>query len=217
MNFIILADKYQKGMKSKGCTGLLQINRKYNLLDFQYTNIKRHFPKCTIIYVYGFDHKKLSSFVSNKKYKDLISIYNPDYQNYNYTHTLNIASNYLNDNCFITFGDIMFKYQAFDNFSTNAGSQIFINTKIKNKLGCTIQNNTINHISFDLDNYLSNIYYLTKKDANTLKKIIGNSKLKNYFIFEIINKMIDNNTTFKPFVKNNKNITHNISELKVKI
>lgn len=218
MNFIILADKYHKGMKSKGCLGLLPVNRKYNIFEFQYNNIKKVFPKSKIIYVYGFDHKKIENFLKQKnKFKDLVAIYNENYETYNYSYSLKQASDYLNDNSFITFGDVLFKHQIFEKFNPNNGSQIFINSKIKNTLGCTIENSAIKNISFELNNYLSNIYYLHKKDTTHLFNMVNSKKYMNYFVFELINKMIDNNHNFSAFVKNNKNITCTFKEAKIKI
>lgn len=218
MNFIILADKFNKGMKSRGCLGLLDINKKYNILEFQYSNIKKIFPKAKIIYVYGFDHKKMQSFLDHKKHKDLIGVYNPDYENYNYTHSISLTTDYLNDSCFITFGDIIFKYQTFKTFAKDKNqSQIFINSKIPNQFGCTIINNNVINISFGLENYLSHIYYICKKDIEHLTKLVHNTRFKNYFIFEIINKMIDSNISFTPIINNNKTLTKHISEIKIKI
>lgn len=218
MNFIILADKFNKGMKSKGCLGLLDINKKNNILEFQYNNIKKIFPRAKIIYVYGFDHKKMKSFLDHKKHKDLIGIYNPDYEKYNYTHSISLTADYLNDNCFITFGDIIFKHQTFKTFIKDKNkSQIFVNNKIKNQIGCTIINNNVINISFDLENYLSHIYYICKKDIEHLNKLVHNSKLRNCFIFEIVNKMIDSNISFTPVINNNKTLTKHINEIKVQI
>lgn len=217
MNFIILADKYLKGMKSKGSLGLLPVNKKYNIIEFQYKNIKKHFPKAKIIYVYGFDHKKIELFFESKNYKDLVYVYNPDYEKYNYVNSLNCVKEYLNGNCFITFGDVLFRHQIFNKFA-NTFSQVFVNTKIKNKLGCTISDdNLVNNISFELDNYLSQLYYIHKSNIEIFKTLIGNETLKNYFLFEVINKMIDYNIGFAPFIHNNKNLIHQLNEIKTKI
>jgi len=217
MNFIILADKFNKGIKSKGCIGLLGLHKRNNIFQFQYKNIKRAFPKSKIIYIYGFDHKKMVLFLEQNNYSDLISIYNPDYEKYNYTHTISLANKYLNDDCFISFGDTIFKHQTFKGFSKQNRSQIFVNTKIKNQFGCTIIDNHVINISFDLQNYLSHIYYVCKKDILHFSHLVTNDKLKNCFIFEVINKMIDSQITFNPFINNNKNLTQNINEIKVKI
>lgn len=217
MNFIILADKYQKGMKSKGGLGLLKLNTRTNMIEHQYKQIKKVFPKAKIIYVYGFDSKKIETFLQEKKYKDLIQIYNPNYDHHNFAYSLRLASDYLDKDCFITFGDVGFKSSIFNNFSKDNGSQIFINNKQKHKIGCVINDNRIMHISFDLGNYISQIYYISKKDAERLRQLTSQENLKNYFFFEIINKLIDNNVGFYPFIKNNKNLIFYYQQNKVKL
>ena len=216
MNIVILADKYQKGMKSKGGLGLLKINSRSTIFDYQYKHIKKAFPKSKIIYVYGFDNKKIENYLSKEKYTDVIQIYNPEYENYNYTYSLNLAKEYLDGDTIITFGDVLFHSNLFKNFDKKRGSQVFINLKKKEKIGCIVIDDRVNHISFDLNNYLSNIYYLEKKDIEDIKKLVGQEKFRNYFLFEIINKSIDNNICFSPFVINSKNHIHNLNQIKVK-
>lgn len=217
MNFIILADKYQKGMKSKGCVGLIKVNTRLNAFDQQYRLIKNSFKKSKIIYVYGFDHKKMLSYIETKKYDDLIMIYNEMYENYNYAHSLSLAQKYMDKDFFILFGDSIFKKEVFEK-QNNQNSQIYINKKQKNALGCILDKNQLIHnISFDLDNYLMDIYYISKKDSTVMKNIVSNPKFKNCFIFELINKMIDNGINFSANMKNKKDIFSKINKTKIKI
>ena len=65
MNCIILGDKFQKGMKSKGCSALLKINKKLNVLNNQYSVLKEIIPNINITYVYGFDGKRLLEYYTN--------------------------------------------------------------------------------------------------------------------------------------------------------
>ena len=215
MNFIILADKYHKGMKSKGCLGLLSLNQRYNVFEFQYKNIRKSFPESKIIYVYGFDRKKMENFFgSSNKFTDLITIYNYNYESYNYVYSLRQAIDYLQGCCFITFGDVVFKHTIFEKFNVNNGSQIFINQKMKNQLGCTIVDNAVKNISFELGNYLSNLYYIHEQDVSNLSRMVDKNKYRNYFLFELINNMIENNNSFSPFIKNNKSIMCPLKEIK---
>lgn len=215
MNFIILADKYQKGMKSKGCVGLIKVSQKINAFEHQYRLIKNNFKKFKIIYVYGFDHKKMTNYIEERNYENIITIYNDDYENSNYTHSLSLAQEYTIKDFFVFFGDSLFKKDVFNNFSKDT-SQIYVNNKQKNKLGCIINtNNTVDNISFDLENYLMDIYYICKNDSKILRKLITDPKHKNYFLFEIINKMIDSGIKFKANIKNKKNICSKINTIRV--
>jgi choline kinase len=211
MNFIIIGDKFQKRMKSQGCVGLINIKNK-PLLQHQYDNIKRFFPEANIVYIYGFQNKKFDNFINSHSIKNNITvIYNPDYEKYNHGYSLCLAKNFLNTECCILFGDNTLEPSVLKNFNNNNNSQVFINQKNQYSLGCILSNNKIDNIAYDLDkNYISNIYYLSSKHATLIQKMITNSKYYNYFMFEFINKLIDNNETILPFfirgTLNEKNI-----------
>lgn len=200
MNFIILGDKFQKRMKSKGCIALIKLNNK-PLIYHQYSAIKKSFPECKIVYISGFESKRLSSFIDKNKdsYKDLVLINNKEYTQYNYAYTLSLASEYMNQDCFVSFGDKILSRNLFSKFSQDNGSQIFIDSKKKNSLGCIIQDSVVENLSYDLNNYLMDIYYFSAEHAKILKSIIENKKYHNYFIFEIVNQFIHNNQNFKPY------------------
>ena len=52
------------------------------------------------------------------------------------------------------FGDHIIKNNTFNKFKPTEESQVFINTKNKTRLGCIINENIIENISYDLNNYL---------------------------------------------------------------
>jgi CTP:phosphocholine cytidylyltransferase-like protein len=197
MNFIIVADKFQKRMKSKGCVGLLKDNKYKTVIEKQYSIIREIFPTCKIVYIYGFDYKRFESFIHKKNFINTSFIYNPDYEKYNTLYSLYLTKNFLNDACIISFGDTYMSKKTFMGFDTKIGSQAFISQN-NNKLGCVIQNNEIEHISYDLNNSLSEIYYLTKKHAIFLKRILETEEFHQYFLFEILNKSIDEKYTIRP-------------------
>lgn len=199
MNILILADKYQKRMKSKGCVGLIKVNNKH-IITHQYQTLKNTFPDSQIIYIHGFDSKRLLSHIekNNKIYKDLHLIYNKNYENYNSAYSISLAKDFLNEDCMILFGDNIIKSNAFNHFNQTRNSQIFIQPKHKSKLGCVVNSHKIESISYDLDNYLSEVYFVSKQDIDKLKSLINNKIYYNYFVFEIINKMIDLNCNISP-------------------
>lgn len=200
MNIIILGDKYQKRMKSKGCVGLIKLYNK-NILTHQYKGLKTKFPNANIIYVYGFDNKRFVSYVNKNvlNYPNIKLIYNPNYDKYNNVYSLNLINDYLNQDCLILFGDYVIKNTTFTNFKRTNESQIFISSKTKTRLGCIINNNMIENISYDLDNYLSEIYFISKNQIEIFKSLVTNPAHHNYFIFEMLNKMIDINQKIIPY------------------
>lgn len=199
MNFIILGDKFQKRMKSKGCVALIKTHNK-TVLHHQYNIIKTSFPKAKIIYIYGFEGKRFLSFLhkNNNIYADIIPIYNINYSTKNTGYSLYLASKYLNENCMIIFGENLLHKKSFTNFQPGKESQIFINKKEKNNLGCIINKNKIENIAYDLDNYLSEIYYISKSHASILQKTLNNATYHNCFLFELINQLIDKNQHIIP-------------------
>lgn len=205
MNIIVLGDKYQKRMKSKGCVGLIKQNNQHTI-SHQYKVLKKYFPDANIVYVYGFDSKRLLSYIDkhHESYEDLVMIHNTNYDKHNYSYSLYLAQKYLNDDCMIIFGDHLIKSGTFNNFKPNLGSQAFINTKQKSKLGCIINNSQIDNISYDLDNYLCEIYFISKAHIKQLRSLVSNTTYHNCFIFELINKMIDLNHKIIPYFTNIK-------------
>lgn len=202
MNLIILGDKFQKRMKSKGCVGLLKTNNK-PIIQHQYEIIKQSFPNISsIIYIYGFEGKKFASFLEKNPTlsSEIITIYNKHYDFYNNVYSLSLAEKYLSTDFIVMFGDNILHKKSFANFKTSSGSQIFIDPKQNNKLGCIIHKNKIENIAYDLDNYLSEIYYISKDHASVTRDLLKDSSLYNCFIFEIVNKLIDMNHQIKPFI-----------------
>lgn len=198
MNFIILGDKYQKGMKSKGCAGLIKIDKNTVLFQHQYDVIKKYYPQATIIYVGGFESKKIENFIS-KNYSDVVFINNSQHEKLNEGYSLSLVKKLLRDDVFIVTGYSLLQKKMFQDFDTKLGSQIVIVSDSTKNIGCIIDQNKINNISFDLPNYIEDIYYLSKKDCIILQKILCGHKHRNYFIFELINKIIDSGVDIKPF------------------
>lgn len=205
MNIIILADKYQKRMKSRGCVGLIKLQNK-NILHHQYNTLTNRFPLSKIIYVYGFDNKRLLSYIdkNNQLYEQLICIHNNMYDQYNNAYSLYLAKEYLDDDTLIMFGDKVITHSTFKRFKHSQFSQIFVDNKSQSKLGCIIHNNTVENICYDLDNSLSEIYFISKDQAADLKNLVSNPILHNCFIFELLNKMIDSNKIIRPYFINKK-------------
>ena len=208
MNIIVLGDKFQKRMKSKGCVGLIKINNK-SIIQLQHKTIKHLFPESKIVYVYGFEGKRLHTFLTKNILlnNDIIAVYNSHYEKYNNAYSLSLIADFLDDDCLILFGDTIISKKTFAKFNTNNGSQVFLSKKNKNRLGCIINDGKIENISYDLDNYLSEIYYLTKEDMLTIKHLLNNKVNSNYFIFEIINKLIDMDKPIYPFFSEHSSIT----------
>lgn len=201
MNIIILGDKYQKGMKSKGCPALIRLSKNSNILQNQYSILTKQFPQSKIIYVAGFEFKKIQTFLTNEL-PDIVLINNDKYNDYNDSYALSLVENYLNSDTLIIFGYHILSNKMFSKFDKKNGSQVFISDDSNSTIGCVLDNNRIINISFNLPNTLNNIYYLNNQATEYMKNYTQNIDFRNYFIFEIINLLSDKNIVFKTFFTN---------------
>lgn len=199
MNCIILGDKYKKGMKSKGCSALISFN-KSTILHNQYSVLKQAFPSCKIIYIGGFESKKVETLII-KQYTDIIFINNDLYEQKNEGYSLFLSKDFLNENTIIVSGYSILEDKLWKTFSIHDYSQVFVSSRNDNEIGCAIQNNSVLHIDFGLDNHITDMYYICKAHIGYLKNVIEDQSHHNCFLFEIINKLIDNNLTVKPYYK----------------
>lgn len=212
MNFIILGDKFQKGMKSKGCAGLIKIDGDQSIFEQQYKIIKKYFPQAHIVYVGGFESKKIENFI-NKNYVNVTFVNNLRFEESNDCYTLNLVRNFLVDDCFITFGYSVLNKKLFEKFNPSLGSQIFLANNNSTTIGCIIQNNKIENISFDLPNHIDDLYYISSKDIKGLQKIVSNQQYHNYFVFELLNYLIDaKQISITPLHYISKSKTHEYSK-----
>ena len=117
MNIIILGDKYQKRMKSRGCVGLIKLQNK-NILHHQYKILTNKFALSKIVYIYGFDNKRLLSYLekNNQAYSQLEFVHNNRYDQYNNAYSLSLVKEYLDDDLLIMFGDKILTANTFSKF-----------------------------------------------------------------------------------------------------
>ncbi len=191
MNFIIIGDKFQKGMKSKGCAGLIKFNNSLNIFEHQYKTINKFFPKAKIIYIAGFEYRKIENFIK-KHYSDVLLFNNTNFENSNDCYSLNIINKLLIYDTFITFGYTILNSKPLEKFNKLLGSQVFLTNNNKSSVGCIIQNNIVENISLDLPNTIDDLYYISDKDIKNFKEIATNHKYHNYFVFELLNNLIEN-------------------------
>lgn len=201
MNCIIIGDKYQKGMKSKGCSALMRMNKQSTIIDNQYDTLTNLFDDLNITYIYGFDAKRLLDFVEQKKY-NIDMVYNQDYEKYNDGYSLGLVSDKLDGDTLVLLG-----YQTLtskiskkiDGLKHNSG--VFVTNNMSDpKIGCVIHDNSITTFNFGLSNYIYDIYYINKECSSYLKSILSTNKHHNYFLFELLNKILDSGLTIKPIV-----------------
>lgn len=192
--FIIVACQPDKGMKSHGSKGMLSFNNK-RLFDHQINWIKNISDNINIIA--DFDFNKVSKLKSKVNVIDAEG-YNPILkccQKFNNKHL-----------CFIDYGCV-FSYNILNKLTFKNTEIICIQDATpKNNLdiGCTITNDYIEYMFFDLPkNKFCNIVMIHKKDCEYINTNIDNMN-NNLLSFEIINRIIQNGSVVKPvFIRNN--------------
>ena len=201
---IIIADHFKKGMKSLGCVGLMPFNKRQNLFQQQYKAIRSVFPTSKIVYIYGFDGKRFTSFLKKQSIQNLVSIYNGLYSKHNHGYSLSLAINKVkqHDDCLIVFGYEPIDKNVLKNIKKTKHSTAIIEPDKESNIGCILDHDTnkINHMFFGLENYLSNIYLLKKEELTILQNIAIDKEIDNMFLFEIMNQVISNNGTLTPTV-----------------
>jgi CTP:phosphocholine cytidylyltransferase-like protein len=198
MNIIILGDKYKKGMKSKGCAGLISCKNNKTIISNQYSVLKQKFPKSNIVYICGFESKRFNSFIK-KNNLNITVINNNQYETTNNAHSLFLGKDFLYDNVLILCGYEELNKSILSNFNIKNGSQLFINNSKKSDLGCVVQDSFVNNISPAMKNFIQDIYYLSSDHAVKLKKILSKKNYSNYFIFELINCLIELGAKIYPY------------------
>jgi choline kinase len=210
MNFIILGDKYSRGTKTKGCSALIQYNKRRNVIETQCYNILRSKPRSKIIYVYGYEDKKIENyFQSNKigKNKNIHLIYNPEHAITGHCNSLAKAKAFFNEDCFICFGNTIVNHKIFrDMDETN--SQVFTTSEETglSEIGSVIENGQVENLFYELPNKCTNTYYINKTDSRVLEALVTDHSHRNLFIFEIINKMISHGINMYPTKVSKKSI-----------
>jgi CTP:phosphocholine cytidylyltransferase-like protein len=211
MNCVILADKIVKGIKSKGWVGSLPVNSQSSLIDHQLKVIEKQFPRCKIFYVYGFDSKRVENYL-HKIHNDVTFVNNEEYNKYGQIYSIYKVIDLIQKECFFLNGDLVLQPSMFKNFNKRY-SQIFVNNKSSSELGASIDdNNNVQHISYGLDNLVTNMFFINEKSIDNFKKNVENWNYRNYFCFEIINKMIEQGNNFKAHQINRSNLFLSINE-----
>lgn len=187
-------------LKSKGPACLLKVSPRKTLLDKQISSIKKAFPSSNIIVVTGFKIK-----TKKKLYSDIKIIENENIEETNclYSIALAMADIKIDDSLLVIPGNTYFKDNLFNKFDKTI-SQLWL-TKQYQELGCTVNENKIQHVMWTLTNYWSNISFFTGKELSLLKEIIRTQDgIEKLFLFEAINKIVDVGGEFKAVMKRNK-------------
>lgn len=202
-NIILLSSEITKGMKSYGPKAFVPIgtkNDKKPLIIKQINNILDIYTKNVNIYVViGFEYEKfnklLDSYYPTNKYRNIHRIYHKNYEATNNAYAMKLAmENIDKDDVLIIQNGILTKYFPKSNKKSTLPLIKTKNTSFN--LGMTTNNDHVKYLCYDLDNKWAEILYLSSKDLLKVKQIINKINIKQHFLFELINLLIENNIEF---------------------
>ncbi len=193
-------------MKSYGPKSLIYIDHSNNtIIDNQLKIIKKLFDKYTIIVVCGFESDKIMDYIPNH----IITIENERFQTTNVIRSIGIGLRATTGNhVLIIYGDLVFnKYALNCNFDESC---MIINrdTISDNGVGCIIQEEYIENISYDLTNKWGQIVYLTGKELDLFRQFCWDPRNEKKFGYEGLNEVIERGGKFKAVTPRNSKIIH---------
>lgn len=206
---ILLLPEITKGMKSVGSKALLKINKNTTVIDYQIQYIKKFYKNTHIFILTGFDHDRIEKKI--RCYSDITLVYNPDYEISNQGQSL---INYLKiygeeiKNSLIINNGVLLKEKLNINHELSTiytihkpkdGFDVGINQPIKN-------NDNISYLFYDLPLQWSECVFLNKDAQNALIHLSNKYQYKNLFLFELINKLLENHININHMSINKKNI-----------
>lgn len=187
-DYLIIMPEITKGMKSIGSKALLPINTKNTILDYQIKSIKLINRQNKIYLSTGFQNNKVKKVAD--RYKNITSIYEPDYENCNEAkHIINYIK-YNIDNLtdlFIVKNGILFKNKCFGNSRKKKYSKIFLLDKDKDNFNIGCHSMESKYLFYELHHKWCECIFLIKSDLYKILEMNEQKPINNYFLFEIIN------------------------------
>jgi len=184
-------------MKSYGAKPLIKLTPDLTVIQNQLNIISKKFRYYEIILIVGFQAYRVMGETPN----DIIKIENERYEDTNVCRSIGMGLRAATTNrVLIIYGDLVFNYEALD-VKFNKGSSLIIdssNTMTDNEIGCTINNGTIEHLSYELPHKWSQISFFTGRELEMLKKISWNPNNERLYGFELINQIIESGGQFRP-------------------
>lgn len=208
---IILYTDLIRGTKTKQCKSVYQITQKTTILQHQIKSLKEKNKNIEIIVVAGKGYKDIDGIIKNLRFKNVKVIYEPKYAKFNQAELcINIINREnIQNNTIIILGDVLFKGIDFRKLNNNTAWLIN-----KDRQGFSIRcrhnsNTQAEYFFYDIpgEKQWSGIVLL---NYNTIKTIINHicsdANIKQLFLFEILNILIENHGSIDIQMLEYKNI-----------
>jgi len=192
IDVVLLCSGIAKGMKSYGPRSIVPIGKTNKpFILHQIASIKKQKPRANIYIVVGFNSKKIKTIIEDE-YDNVNFISHENYEKENNGGALLEALKVINNKCFI-FDDGVYCSSLYN----SKQSYIPILNKFNKKfnIGSISQDNNVINLFYDLPNNWAEFFFLTKEDLLKIKNIVDD-KMRNMFLFEVLNYLIDKDIKF---------------------
>ena len=217
---ILLYTDLIKGSKTKQCKSICSINKNTTVIQEQIIALKKINRRIEIVILAGKGHKDIAKILKETKNTNKVKLIQvEEYTKINQgqillnaIHDLNIGNNLL-----LVIGEILFKNICCKNLSDNTTWAIEKKRDDFN-INCRTYQDFAQYFFYDLQNEYqwSEIVFLHHKTIEKIKESKEvKEKIKQIFMFELLNKMIDNDVNinvkyikYKDIIKvrSNKNL-----------
>lgn len=210
-NIVLLIPEITRGMKSIGSKSLLNINMDLTILDYQILYIKKYYKNTPIKIITGLDHEKVEK--KAKKYNNIDFHYIKNYEASNQAQSvIEYIKTFKPRNFLLINNGVLLKEKL--NVQKDTKSYLYLLPKKRDgfNIGSSDENN-IKYLFYDLEYKWSECVFF---DESTVNKMLVMSKIKkfdNLFLFELINILIDENTTIESVLLDNQKNIYKINNL----
>lgn len=206
-SIVIPAAGFGGRMKSYGPKSLLEIREGTRIIDNQLKHIYKYFHKPQIVVVAGYNWHKVREALNQKR--NVKVVHNENWEHTNVAASIRIGLRHtLHRNTVILHGDLVFNAWT---LRAPFGNHSFILTDSsglmkQEEVGCTVVNNRVEQLMFDLPLKWAQISYFTGKERDLLDKVC-NKKYDKYFNFELLNMIIESGGNFAAHTNKRMKIT----------
>ena len=210
---IIPGDRMGLRMKSFGAKSLIKLSDQSNVISHQLTVINKVLKQTDIVLITGFESKRVTARTPD----NITKLYNEDYTQTNISHSVRMGLDSVNtNNVVIIPGNLVFNQSALST-SFNESMVIMDLPDKQGGVGCVSNNNQLEHMIYDIPNKWSQIAYFTGRELELLRDIVSQDKYKMFFMFEIINMIINKGGEFNTILPKNIQITSIDSSKDIKV
>lgn len=189
-------------MKSYGPKCLLKVGGE-SILERQIKMIRHAFKNPEIIVVGGFEALKIK-----KQLPDTVTfVENKHFEHTNVVYSISLGmTKATTRNIIVVYGDLVFNAEALSFPLQNSSSLILSDTMHKDEVGCTVNDNRIENMMYDLYPKWSQIMFLTGLELDLFMARVTERSCSRMLGFEIINKIIVDGGVFNAITPKQINI-----------